>query len=49
MKVTVKKGDVTYVCTSDEQLQLFVEAGYEEKQPEAKHEETPKAARKTRK
>lgn len=42
MKVTVKKGDVSYVCTSDEQLQLFIEAGYqEEKQPEA---EAPKAA-----
>lgn len=41
MKVTVKKGDVSYVCTSEDQLHLFIEAGYVEEQPEA---ETPKAA-----
>lgn len=29
MKIKVKRGDVVYTCTSEEQLELFLEAGYE--------------------
>lgn len=43
MKVTVKRGDVIYTCTSEEQLNLFLEAGYE--RIEEKNEEPKKAPR----
>lgn len=29
MEVTVKRDDVIYTCTSEEQLKLFLDAGYE--------------------
>ena len=29
MQTTVKREDVKYTCTSEEQLELFLKAGYE--------------------